>query len=57
MGLFQKYKNNFNSRKSINVSHYINPIKGEKLFQWVQTIYLIKFNTHSYKNSLQGNRK
>ena len=58
MGLSQKCKNNFNSKK-INVSHFMNPVKGEKLFQWVQIISLIKFNTYSYKheNSQQGNRK
>ena len=46
-------------QQKIKVSHFMNPVKGEKLFHWVQTIYLIKFNTYSYKyeNSQQGNTK
>lgn len=57
-GFIPKMQEQFQQQK-INVSHFMNPVKGEKLFQWVQIISLIKFNTYSYKheNSQQGNRK
>ena len=56
--LIPKIQEQFQQQK-IKVSHFMNPVKGEKLFHWVQTIYLIKFNTYSYKyeNSQQGNTK